>query len=242
MKSIFITGASSGIGEAIAREAAKQNRMVFVGYKQGRERAAVVVKSIRRKGGKAWPVKLDLTKTESISKAIALVGAHTQELEALVLCASPAVKLKSFLKTDATDVMDQWAVNVNGNHALISQVWKRFFSHRNAGHVVALLTAALGPPIRPHMTAYLISKSGLLTMLQCALAELGSSGLRVSAISPSYTDTPMLRHFHPHVINSIKAINPKKPFLSPEEVSYVAWTCIKNPPAKPTLKVQDLAV
>ena len=151
-------------------------------------------------------------------------------------------QLKSFLKTEAEELQEQLAAAVTGTHRLILETWKRFFSKREGGHIVALLSAAIGPPPRPHMTSYVVAKQGLVTLLECALVELGSSGLRVSAVSPGYTDTPMLHTFHPHVLEAIKAANSKKPFLDPTEVADSVMKLSNAPPAQPTLSIQSLQV
>jgi len=119
---------------------------------------------------------------------------------------------------------------------LITETWKRYFRPNQGGHVIAVLSAALGPPLRSHMTPYLVAKRGLETLLEAALAELGSSGLRASAVRPGYTDTPMLGSFHPHVLEAARARMKDGKFLEADAVADVIVRCLNNPPSESALE------
>lgn len=240
MKNVFVTGASSGIGAAIARRSLGKDWRVFLGYRHGREAAEKIVQDIRSQGGQAWPVAMDLNDLSSLAGALQSIASVAESLNALVLCASPAPSLNSFTKTGAEEFLLQLNANVIGNHYLIMETWKRFFSLNGGGHVLAILSSAMGPPPRPHMTSYVVAKRGLQTVLECALAEFGSAGLRATAFCPSYTDTPMLRGFHPHVLAAIQAAASGKRLLTPEEVADRAWLSLERPPREAALDLQTL--
>ena len=241
MKTVLITGGSGGIGASIARGAAKKGWGVFVGYGRNREKAEALAQDIMKSGGKAWSLNLPLEDPRSVGPGLDLVQQKSETLNALVLCASPAPVLASFLKTEETHFLDQFRVNAIGNHRLISETWKRFFRKNGGGHVIGLLSEAMGTPPWPHMASYVMGKRALQCLLECALAEFGNGGLRVSAVSPDYTSTPMLLGLEERVLEAARLKRGER-FLEPAEVAEHVLDCLENPPADPILVTRRVAL
>ena len=66
----------------------------------------------------------------------------------------------------------------------------------------------MGPPPSAQMASYIIGKRALQTLLECALVEYAQSGLRASAVIPTFTETPMLEHFHAHFLEMARQKSP----------------------------------
>lgn len=233
---VLVTGASSGIGRSIALQAAAAGWRVVAGYGSGLKRAMAVVEQIAAAGGTAVPLHLPLQDAEAIAAAIETLVADGHMPDALVLNASPPFATASFVKTTPDDFRRQLEASVIGNHALVSALWKRSFRKKRDGHVVALLTSALGPPPTPQMTPYLTAKAALRTMLDCASAEYGRGGLRISLVSPGFTETPMLDGFNELLLEIARSQTATGRFLTPDEVAAAVVEALANPPAAGDVK------
>lgn len=229
-RTVLVTGASSGIGAAVARHAAKAGWRVLVGYGAGRDRAEAVAAQIETSAGAAIPVHLPLDDVPGIERAIDTLLETDARPQALVLCASPPLDVGAFTKATAEAFRQQFNVAVVGNHALIAKLWKTCFRPRRDGHIVAVLTAALGPPPTPQLAPYLVAKAALKTLLDCARAEYGRGGLRVSFVSPGYTDTPMLDAFNDRFLELAREASSGKRFLRPDDVAASIVEALANPP------------
>jgi len=97
LKTVLITGASSGIGASTARLAAQSGWRVLIGFGRGRARAEALSGQIRAAGGQAQPAPLPLGKPEEIAPFLQGATAGIDRLDALVLNASPAPGLDAFL-------------------------------------------------------------------------------------------------------------------------------------------------
>lgn len=240
-KAVLVSGGSGGIGAAVCRAAARASWAVFVGYRSGAERAEALAEEIRGAGGRARPVRLPLEDPAAIAEALEAVAAAADRLDALVLCASPAPVLERFVKTSDEALLEQFRTNVIGNKDLLAAVWKRFFHKQGGGHAVAVSSSFAEAPPKPQMAAYVIDKRGLQALLECALAELGPSGLRASVVSPGYTDTPMLQALHPLIVETARATQKDGVFLAPKQVAERVLRLLENPPAGPALAVDSLS-
>lgn len=235
-KTVLITGGSGGIGSAIAQEAASNGWTVFAGFHQGQDHA----KKIASGNNLIHPVVLSSDIPDSIEKALDVVAAQGNRLDTVVLAASPAPVLDSFLKAKPEDFLKQIDVNLIFHQNLLVQVWKRFFSSARGGHVIGISSRAMDNPVWPHMSSYVVGKKALETLLECAQAELGTSGLRATSFHLNYTETPMLTSVHPHVLESARSKQKDGKFLDPGEVAQKIFKSIENPPASPALHVVSI--
>jgi NAD(P)-dependent dehydrogenase (short-subunit alcohol dehydrogenase family) len=229
MKTVLVTGASSGIGRASALAAATAGWNVFVGYSTGEERAADVVKTIQDQGGSAWRVHIDLGDPESCLDWCKDIERAGVGLSAIVLAAGSAPVLESFATIGAETLANDFNINVVGNYRLARAAWRGFFRQSRSGHVVALLSEAIGPPVWSGMTSYVVCKRALAALLECASQELGKAGLRVSMVRPEYTETPMLLSLHPHLLHAARSRQKSGRFLQPEAVAAQVLSCLEHP-------------
>ena len=191
---VLVTGASRGIGRAIALALGRAGHRVAVGYHRAEAEALAVVEEIRAGGSSAAPLRLDVT-----SRDLELAGVH-QELgapTALVHAATPALALKKLAEAGFDDDLEAYlAAYVRAPIALIRHLEPAMTTAR-WGRVVLLGTSALlgAPPAR--MTAYVTAKSALLGMARSLAVELGPVGVTVNVVSPGLTATDLTRDVSP---------------------------------------------
>jgi NAD(P)-dependent dehydrogenase (short-subunit alcohol dehydrogenase family) len=214
-RAVLITGASGAIGAATARLLHHHGWTPVIAYDRGEERAATL--SHQLPGSRT--LRLPLTERATIGRGIEILAGWSLDVQALCLCASPPPSPASFLKTTALDLRTHFEATVVGNHCLIAELWRRIFRARGGGRVTAVLTAAMLPPVAPHLAAYVAAKSALLGLLEVAAAELGPAGLEVNAVAPSYTETPMLEAFPSLLLDLARKQAPGGRFLTAEAVA-----------------------
>jgi NAD(P)-dependent dehydrogenase (short-subunit alcohol dehydrogenase family) len=229
---VLITGGSGGIGRALVREAVAQGWRVLIGYRQNQAQAEALAAELNKdeKEALAWPVSLCLDELESIPLSCDRMASLVSSLDAVVLGASPPLDSASFLKTQSESIAMHLRVSAIGNQALLRELWKRFFRDQGTGHVMAILSEAMGSPPRPHLCAYIVGKRALEAMLECAVTELGTSGLRATAIRLGYTETPMLHSLHPHVLDAARQKTISGRFLDPRTVARQVVEDLNHPP------------
>ena len=102
-KTIFITGASSGIGAAAAEIFAEEGADVVVSYGANKAGAEQTAQTVREKGRKAWLLPVDLNKPDCINEVIRLLPSEIEGLDGLVLCAGYS------LHADLQDIsLEEW--------------------------------------------------------------------------------------------------------------------------------------
>lgn len=229
MPSVLITGASRGIGAALAEMAAADGWRVALGYNTNIDAAETVAARIGAQGGVASAHRLPLDDTAALEAGLDALTEQTARLDAVVLNASPAPVMAPLAKQESQQIEQQFRTNVLGHQVLLTQLWKRYFRPAKAGHIVAVLSAALRPPVSPYMAGYIIGKAGFDALLQASLAEYGRGGLALTRVWPNFTATGMLDAFEPRYLEmALRAQGGAA--TPPEAVAHVLLDALNAPP------------
>ena len=189
-----VTGAASGIGEAIALRYAKEGARVVI-LDSNADGAAATAKAIESSGGKAWSFQLDVTQPEACRKLAAEIVADIGPVSILVNNAG--INRRNAFAGDKAAVIKDWqdimSVNLNGvfnvTHAFIDQL------RATKGRIVNIGSIQSFVHVRtPNSAAYTTSKHGVLGFTRALAAELGKDGVRVNAIGPGLIETPLNAH------------------------------------------------
>lgn len=191
VKTILITGGSSGIGAGVTERFAQKGYKVFFTYNSGEVRA----REIAIRTG-AEPIKLDLSNADEIR-------AVCNKLPRLdVLVNNAGVSLIS-LFTDGADsqIDDVLDVNLRGAMLLTRQVLPKMISEKS-GRIVNV-SSMWGIRGGSCEVAYSASKAGIIGFTKALAKELGPSGITVNAVAPGFIDTPMNGIFDKETVDGI---------------------------------------
>jgi glucose 1-dehydrogenase len=190
----LVTGASSGIGEAIARSFADAGASVIVNYRSSKEAAERIVHEIRECGGHAVAVQGDVSKPENCSR---LFEAATQELGGIDIVVANAGMQRDAAFTDMS--LEDWQkvidVNLTGQF-ICAQEAVRCFRRQGPdparspalGKIIFTNSVHQVIPWAGHAN-YAASKGGLMLLMQSMAQELAAEKIRVNAIAPGAIKT-----------------------------------------------------
>jgi 3-oxoacyl-[acyl-carrier protein] reductase len=184
-KIALVTGASSGIGAAIARLLADEGADVVVAYRHGITGAEDTATAIRKSGRRAWTVPMDIGDPASVQAAIDLVGQHVDRCDVLILNAGRnLVTPFDALSTEEWD--DVVRVNLGGVFYVLKAV-RPLLSVGASVVTVASVAAHTGAPQHAH---YAAAKAGVVNLSKSAARAL-APGIRVNCVAPGLSATPM---------------------------------------------------
>jgi 3-oxoacyl-[acyl-carrier protein] reductase len=186
-KTALVTGASRGIGRAIALALAQGGAQVLVHYSSNEKEADAVVAEIRKDGGKAQKVGTDLRKPD---------GAHTlaKQVRAIVgdrldiLVANAGISKSATIEdTTVEDFDNLFAVNARAPFFLVQQLLPALCKGSNIIFTSSLAArASVGT-----LYAYAATKGAVDTLVKHFAAALGPRGIRVNAVAPGVVETEM---------------------------------------------------
>ena len=191
-KIALVTGASRGIGRAIALELAKQGMKRILLTARHRQRLFEVASEIRALGVEAVPLALDLTQPVEVNIAIARAWRVHGPIHLLVNCAGVAHQAP-FIQTKLVNVQEELATNLMGMYTVTRLVARRMAVQRQ-GKIVNV-SSLMGKVAAPTMSTYSATKFAILGFTQALRCELAERNVQVVALLPSLTDTDMVRRF-----------------------------------------------
>ncbi len=193
-KIALVTGASRGIGRAIALALAEQGARVLVHYGRSAQEAESVVAAIRTKGGLADAVSADLATPDGpaqLAKQIQSVVGNRLDVVVLNAGVSKAAVIPNYTVEDLDNL---FATNVRGPFLLVQQLLPLLGDGSNILVITSIVArSVVGKPAleNPSILAYASTKGALETLVKNWAAMLGPRGIRVNAIAPGIIDTDM---------------------------------------------------
>jgi 3-oxoacyl-[acyl-carrier protein] reductase len=223
----LVTGASRGIGAAIARALASDGWAVGVNYRSDREAAERVVAEIERDGGRAVALAADVTDP----------GAPDQLFEALEAeYGTPVLALVNnagIARDDLTPSLgdEEWnqviETNLNAAFRLTRRALRPMLRARS-GRIVNV-SSVVALRANPGQSNYAAAKAGLIAMTKTAAVEVARRGVTINAVAPGWIDTDMTADVSTGLLAAVPARRAGTPeevaacvrFLASDEASYV---------------------
>jgi 3-oxoacyl-[acyl-carrier protein] reductase len=188
-KTALVTGAGSGIGKCIAETYAREGAWVALAdvNLEAAKSAALAI------GNNAIAVRCDVTKRSDIDAAIKETLSAFGGLDILVNNAGATHVNKPFLEIDEADYDRIFAVNVKGIFQFCQAIVPHYRRQKSGAIINIGSTAGIRP--RPGLSAYNATKGAVHLLTKSLAVELAPDNIRVCAIAPVATDTPLLPSF-----------------------------------------------
>lgn len=185
-KSAIVTGASGGIGRAIATRLARDGFAIAVHFAGDAGKAATVVAEIKAAGGKAITVKADVAKAEEVERLFQEAIAAFGSIEVVVSSAG-IMPLSTIEKGDVA-VFDQViATNLRGTFLVLAQAAQHL---SQGGRIIALSSSVVAKAF-PSYGAYIASKAGVEGLVHVLANELRGRNITVNAVAPGPVGTDL---------------------------------------------------
>jgi NAD(P)-dependent dehydrogenase (short-subunit alcohol dehydrogenase family) len=211
----IVTGAATGIGEAIARRLASAGATVAVAD-LNLDGAGIVAAAI---GGRSFGVRCDVTDAGSVNNAVGEVLSRTGRIDILVNNAGIAGRAAPLWEQTEEDWRRIVAINVYGPANLCRAVVPHMMN-RSYGRIVNIASIA-GKEGNPNMAPYSATKAAVIGMTKSLGKEVATSGICVNAVSPAVIQTQILDQL---TEDQVKYMTQRIPMLrtgKPEEVAAV---------------------
>lgn len=210
----LVTGAATGIGEAIAARLARAGATVAIGDTNG---SAAAETAARIPG--AIALEMDVSEGASVAGAVAKLILQTGRVDILVNNAGIAGMAAPLWEQDETDWKRVFAVNVDGVfHCCRAVIGK--MREQQYGRIVSIASVA-GKEGNPRMTAYSASKAAVIGFTKSLAKEVATEGICVNAVAPAVVRTKILEQLTPEQIGYMTARIPMGRTGEPEEIAAV---------------------
>jgi 3-oxoacyl-[acyl-carrier protein] reductase len=235
----LVTGASSGIGRAIALHLADQGARVAVNHKDAPEAAEAVVAEIRRLGGEAAAIAADVTDRDAVQALVAGAERELGPVDVLVNNVGGLIERRPFAQLD--DALWDRIQDLNLKSAyMCAQAVLPGMLARKHGQIVNISSIAAETGAPDGSIPYAAAKAGLNALTVGLARELAPHGIRVNAVSPGLIATPFHAGNERGFSQRIAAI-PLGRIGEPEEVARVVGYLLSDAAAFITGQVWTVA-
>jgi glucose 1-dehydrogenase len=221
-KAAVVTGASSGIGRAIALAFGKAGAAVAVNYARDAEGADATVKEIEDNGGKAIAVQADVSKEDDVRNLVGRAVAEFGRLDAMVNNAGVEYKMP-FLETPLETWEKVIAVNLTGPWLGCQEAARQMVSQGGPGRIINV-SSVHEDLAMPTNSPYCAAKGGLRMLTRTIAVELAPHNITVNNVAPGAIETPMDAKLEqdPAQMNELLSEIPLGRMGKPEEVASLA--------------------
>jgi 3-oxoacyl-[acyl-carrier protein] reductase len=223
----LVTGASRGIGAAIARALARDGWPVGVNYRSDREAAESVVAAIEGDGGRAVALAADVADRSAADELFKALEAHFGS-PVLVLVNNAGIS-----RDDLTPSLgdEEWDAVIETDLSAAFRLTRRALRpmlRARSGRIVNV-SSVVGLRANPGQANYAAAKAGLIALTKTSAVEVARRGVTINAVAPGWIDTDMTAGVSKDLLDAVPAKRAGTPeevaacvrFLASEEASYV---------------------
>jgi 3-oxoacyl-[acyl-carrier protein] reductase len=184
----LVTGASRGLGAAIAERLAKDGYVVALNFASNEAKAAELKAKIEAAGGAAELAKFDVSKSSEVDAA--LESLTTKHRPVAVLVANAGITIDSLLMRLKDEDLDKTLdIDLKGAIYCVRSASRGMMKARNG--TVILISSVVGEMGNAGQSAYAAAKAGLIGFAKSVAKELASRSIRCNVITPGYIQTDM---------------------------------------------------
>src|SRR5580700_8258000 len=216
-KTAIVTGASRGIGAAIAERLAGDGFAVVINYSGDVKSAENLARQIEGKGGRALIAKADVSDAAAVRAMFDTAEATFGGIDVLVNNAG-IMKLAKIADSDDALFDQQIAVNLKGSFNGMREAARRL---RDGGRIVNFSTSVVATKLETY-SVYAATKSAVETMTAILAKELRGRNITVNAVAPGPVETELfLEGKSPELVERMAKMNPMERLGSPEDIASV---------------------
>ncbi len=183
----WLTGASSGLGRALALRLARAGHHVVASARRAEELEELAAEA-KRAGGRIDPMTLDVTDRQAAAAAVTQIEKTAGPIDLAVLNAGTHVSQLA-VDFDVDKVRQLFELNVMGSVHCLQPVMARMIERRR-GHI-AIVSSLAGYAGLPTSAAYGATKAGLINMAEALQPELQGMGVKLQVVNPGFVKTPL---------------------------------------------------
>jgi 3-oxoacyl-[acyl-carrier protein] reductase len=214
-KVAFVTGASRGIGAAVAERLASDGFAVIINYSSDARSAEALERKIQDNGGRALAVKADVSNPNAVRDMFDAAERTFGGIDVLVNNAG-IMKLAKIADSDDALFDQQIAINLKGSFIAMREAAKRL---RDGGRIVNFSTSVVGTRLETY-GVYAATKSAVETMTAVLSKELRGRNITVNAVAPGPVATDLfLSGKSPELIDRLAKMNPMERLGTPEDIA-----------------------
>lgn len=219
-KVAIITGASGGIGLAIAQRYAREGAKVILCDIQA-EQGRIEAQRIVAEGYKAWFIHCDAADENQVESLIECAEQLAGPIDIAVCSAGITGPNKAFHTSETADFQNVLSVNLIGPYLVGKLVAQRMLATERRGTIIHISSvgAVLGVA---ESFAYCVSKAGLGMLTKTMALAMAPHGIRVNAIGPGPTDSPLTEHLDETARQIMLSRTPMGRFGEPSEIAGIA--------------------
>lgn len=214
-KVVLVTGASRGIGAAVAKNLAERGAKIIVNYAGGLQSAEETVEAIKNAGGDAIAIQADVSKSEEVKAMFDQAIAHYGKIDVLVNNAGIMIT-KLIKDTTDEDFTRQFDINVRGTFNTLREAATRLADN---GSIINFSTS-VNRIMLPTYSTYVATKAAVEQLTRVMAKEVGARGININSISPGPTNTALFTTGKPQeVIDRLASLSAFNRLGEPEDIA-----------------------
>lgn len=218
-KVAFVSGASRGIGAAIAQTLARQGIAIAVNYANSAGAAQEVVEAIQNKGGSAIAVRADVRDQSAVNLAVQQVAeAFGQSPDLMVINAGGPINATKFSELKWDNFAEHLDMQLKGGFNCVASVLPAMIEARFGKVIFINSTSAWGVPPAT-WTTYVAAKAAVHGLAKSLAVELGPLGIMVNSVFPGMTDTDLVADIPDRMKKVVASQVPLRRLAMPQDVA-----------------------